>query len=417
MADSPNVIRGWPGGMNNILPDYDLPANKEGIQNVLRNIVNADVLSSGRLKRRGGTTNKVAGRAHSLYVFGTTLYAVIDRELTKISSDYTQTAIRTLSNSRPVYYTPIGDQLFYSTGVEKGIIRNGVNTHWGVETPSTAPTVTAGVGALPVGRYMAAVTYVDALGQESGCSKAVDISLTAAGGITITIPQPTQAHVDKVRVYFTGTNDTVLYRIAELAVGVLTKAVLVPPMLGMQVETQFMRDFVPCELLEQYNGRIYGAGGNILWHTQALRYGLFRPSTDYIVFPAPIVLIAAVEDGLYVVADKTYWLGGAGPESFVIKPVSEYTAAKGSLSKMPNSQELVWYSSAGIVKAGNGGRIVMVQEPNVRGAASDSGATCYIEDRGIKKVIAAVNGAPFATGLSSQDYISAEIERAGRIIE
>jgi hypothetical protein len=414
MAYNDNVIKGWPGGMNNILPDYDLPTNQKDQQNTLRNIVNADVLSSGRIKRRSGTTQKIAGKVHSLFPLGNVMYAVINRVLSAVLIDYSAIDLRDLSSNRPVSYTAVADQIFYSNGVEKGVIYNGESRHWGVETPSASPTMTAGVGALPVGRYMAVCTYVDELGQESGCGRAVDITLSAPGGITVSIPQPTQAHVDKVRVYFTGPNDTVLYRAAELDVGVLSKAFLVPPVLGMQLETQFMRDFLPCEYLQQYNGRIYGAGGNILWYTQAFRYGLYKPSTDFFIFPAPIVLVCAMEDGIYVVADRTYWLGGTGPEDFQLKTVSEYTAAKGSLSRMPNSLERIWYSSAGIMRARNGGVVDMIQEPNVRGAPSATGATAYLETNGVKKVVAAVSGDPFATGLSSQDFMDAEIERAGR---
>lgn len=414
MADSPTTIRGWPGGMNNVLPDYDLPVNDKGIQNALRNIVNADVLPSGRIKRRSGSTLRIAGSTHSFFSLGDYAFAVIDNVLCSIAPDLTTTPIATLSSAERVSYLLLGDTIYYSNGADKGRIIANQPYHWGVENPAAAPTLAAIAGSLPIGQYMSVVTFVDAAGEESGCGRSAVITTTAASGIRIGIPQPSQAYVAAIRIYLTSHNDGVLHEIAEVPVGTLIYDVVLSPVLGMALETQFMAPFLATDILEEHNGRIYGVNSNILWHTQPLRYGLYQPSTDFIIFAAPISVLAAVDGGLYVVADRTYWLAGDSPEDFTQTPVLQYTAAKGSLCKLPNSNEVVWYSSAGMVKAGPGGQVKLIQEPSVRGAPSETGASLYIEDKGIKKIISSVSGEPFATGLSSTDYMDAEIERARR---
>lgn len=414
MADGPYVIRGWKDGMNNVLPDYDLPANDEGVQTTLRNIVNADVLPSGRLKRRSGATQRITGRVHSFFPVGGIAYAVIDDVLSTVFPDYSVEPIVNVSPGRPVSFERIGDTVYFTDSVQKGRLVNGVLKHWGVETPVSSPTMTATSGALPPGRYMAVVTFLDSDGEESGCGVASEITLAAAGGITLGLPVPTQAHVASKRIYLATTNDGVLYSVAIVPSNVTAYTINSPTTPGMALETQFMRDFLPCEMLTSTNGRIYGVTGNLLWATQPLRYGLYKPSTDFMVFPAPITIAAATSGGMYVVADQTYWLAGNGPEDFTIDTVLQYTAARGSLSKLPRGEELVWYSSVGIVQAGPGGQVKLIQEPNVRGAPSNSGATIYMEDRSVKKVLAAVSGEPLATALSSSDYIDAEIVRARR---
>lgn len=414
MANKPHVIRGWPNGMDNVLPDYDLPVNDDDLQLSLRSLVNADILPSGRVKRRSGITQRIAGAITSLFPNGNTALAVIDGKLSQILADFTTTELATLAVARRMSYANVAGAVYYANGVDKGRVVSGEAKHWGVEYPNAAPGMVAMAGALPPGRYMSIVTYVDADGQESGCGASSSLTLSATGGIALTIPQPTQAHVVSIRLYWAAANDTVMYHADDLPVGQTTKNILLPPDTGLQLETQFMRDFLPCELLEEFNGRIYGASANILWHTQPLRYGLYKPASDYIVFTAPIRVVAAMPDGLYVVADQTYWLSGDSPENFTIKPVLQYTAAKGSLSRLPKGEEVIWYSSAGIVKASPGGQVKLVQEPFVRGAPSNEGATVYVEQQGVKKMMAAVSGEPFATGLSSADYMDAEIERARR---
>lgn len=414
MADGPYVIRGWKDGMNNVLPDYDLPANEEGVQSQLRNVVNADILPSGRLKRRAGITQKISGNVHSTHVNGSRLYAVVDDELCETNPDFTTTTLRAVTPGRLLSYVDIADTVYFSDGVIKGRVIDGALSHWGVETPSSPPAMASTAGALQPGRYMSVVTYIDELGEESGCGASSELSLSAAGGITLTLPAPTQAHVAKIRIYFADANDGIFYSIADVPADTSSYTVTMPPVHGPSLETQFMRDFLPCDMLTEHKGRIYGAVGNILWHTQPLRYGLYKPSTNFIVFPAPISIIASVSNGMYVVSDQTYWMAGSGPEDFTLDVVLQYTAAKGSLSKLPRGEEVVWYSSAGIVQAGPGGQVKLIQEPNVRGAPAPTGATLYMEDRSIKKVVAAVDSDPFATGLSATDYVDAEIIRARR---
>lgn len=415
MPDTPYTIRGWPSGMNNVLPDYELPRNDKDIQTALRNAVNVDVLDSGRVRRRSGITQRISGDTHSLFASGNTAYAAINDYLCNIATDYTSTQLKAVSPNRRISYVDTGEAVYYANGLEKGRLINGAWYRWGVEAPTAPPTMTATAGALGIGRYMAVCTFIDTNGQESGCGSAGVISLTGIGGITFGLPQPIDSSgVLAIRLYMTSANDDVLYSAVDLAVGTTTFTILSAPTPGLALETQFMREFLPCELLEYYHGRIYGAHGNILWHTQPYRYGLYRPSQDYIQFPAPITMIAAVDDGMYVAADQTYWMPGAGPEDFAIFPVLQYTAAQGSMSRMPDAQHVVWFSSAGLVMAAPGGVVKMVQEPNVRTASSTKGTTVYVEQNGVKKILGLVNGDPFATTLAATDFMDAEIIRARR---
>ena len=70
-------------------------------------------------------------------------------------------------------------------------------------------------------------------------------------------------------------------------------------------------DFTDGALLPNYvNGRLLVAVGSLLIYSEPFMPGLYRPSKNYIPFPAPITVLEACGAGVFVAADKTYWLGG-----------------------------------------------------------------------------------------------------------
>lgn len=123
-------------GMNNRLPDTGL-RTKEG--DFLLSAVNADVMLRGKLKMRPGYASAQAGSAcHSLwgdggtfgyYVDGQTLYRVRRGPGGTLSR---QSVRADLTAGLLLSYARVGDAVYYSNGIERGIVRDAsAQSNWG----------------------------------------------------------------------------------------------------------------------------------------------------------------------------------------------------------------------------------------------------------------------------------------------
>jgi len=72
---------GFPAGLNNRAADTAGPVNDNGAQTSLREAVNVSLHNDGSPFRRPGQTQRVTGKAHSLFAFHDWLLSVVDGEL------------------------------------------------------------------------------------------------------------------------------------------------------------------------------------------------------------------------------------------------------------------------------------------------------------------------------------------------
>jgi len=406
---------GFAKGMNNILADVELPADQ------LRNAVNVDVLDSGKLRRRAGKTQIASGRAHSLWSNGSLALVFHAGALKQINPSLSLTTLADNLADRPISYTEAGLDVYWSNGSDYGRISGGANQPWGVEVPTVAPALVASSGgALPAGSYQGAVTFVTATGEESAASNVGATDVTA-GTLTITVPQPTEPQVTGIRLYLTAPNGELFCAIVEVAVGVLTYAVVGLPVYGRELKTQFMARMIPCDIIAHWRGHIFGASGNTLWHTEPYAFGLMRPAANYHQFPTDIRLVVPVTTGIYVVCDKTYWMGhqshvtgGMGVQTVGVHEVAPYSAALRSSCSIPDSPDMMWFTDRGLVLARENGKLELLQIDNVFPGAYNNGAVFIREKDSIRQVVASVQNPHTGSELAAQDWMEAEIVRSAR---
>jgi hypothetical protein len=204
---------GWSKGMNNILADHELPTD------VLRAAVNVDVLDSGKVRRRKGSTQLSATATHSLWTNGSIALCYASGALNRLNANDSLTSLASGLSGRPISFTEAGLDIYWSDGIQHGRISGGLALPWGVEVPGRPPSLSTGAGTLETGVYMAAITFTTATGEESAASLVNTASVTT-GALTLTIPQPTESAVTSINVYLTQANGDVLYQIASIAVGV-----------------------------------------------------------------------------------------------------------------------------------------------------------------------------------------------------
>jgi hypothetical protein len=403
----------WPKGVNTRLSEFELKT-ADGVE-FLRDALNIDIDNTGRLRRRRGyapifsgdaTHSLFAAKNHFLFVDDDTLYYGLPPNHSALLSG--------LPTLTPMGYAEVNGEVRMSNGIiTKRLTAAGVLTPWGVDTPPGAPAIAAiGFGGLDAGRYQVAVVFVAPDGEESGASIVVDVTVAIGGGIQLTsIPQPTDGYTSAIRVYVTKVNGERFYHLVDLSVGTTTLNIGASSALGRELTTLFLQPFPACPLLEYYNGRMYGAIGPYVFYSEPLRYGLFRPAMNFILYSADVTVLKAVEDGMYVCADQTYWHGGAGAKQFSQRTLLPYGAVPGTGVKHENGRQVAWFSEKGYVVGGNGGELRLAQDTNVAVSKYEHGAVLYREDRGVRQLASALRGATQSQFVAS-DYAEAELVRS-----
>lgn len=399
-------------GVNNRLSDAAMGSD------MLRQAVNAYLDDAGRLSRRDGYGKLQNGTAaHSLYAGdegvyfadGSTLYAY------DVEAD-TLSALRTdLTQGSPIAWLPLNGELYYANGVQKGKIVASALRDWGVEVPAGIPALAATTGVLTPGRREVVCTFTNDEGEESGAGLSTGITLAATGGITVSsIPQPVSAEVAQINLYMTPANgDGVFYHAVSVPVGTASISLfsLSPT---KELKTQFLVPPPAGRVLAYANGRIYAGDGRILWYTEPLAYGRCAVYRNFLVFNEEVTLAAGVKGGLYVAADKTYFLAGE-PGAAELTPVLNYGAAFGSLAPVPTSANKAgavwtWRSDRGQVLADERGQIVPLQEENLAMKPCSTGASLFVEVDGHKQIVSL--GVPETdSSAEARDFVSMEVRR------
>lgn len=346
---------------------------------------NIDLTSAGYLRRRRGYAVEVTGlAAHSVWGDGEEGYCAIGGDLMHleaVGAGLLPTVARSgLSPLAPISYErmPDGD-VAWSNGQIIGRLRGAVALPLITPRPPVVPAVGVIDGGLPEGRYQVAFTAI-ANGVESGSTPPVQIDVPAGGGISL------DGIAAGVRVYVTGPNGSIFNHAAVVdSIVSLTNT-------GTELRTLLLGDMPPGQVVRWYRGSLLVASGRFLCMSEPYAPGLMNPSKGYIPFPADITVVEPCEGGVYVCADRTYWLPGALLET---QPtvVLEYGGLVGSGGRMPTTDgdqgeaKVFWLSPRGLVIGGPDGGVAPVQEKNLKFGPARAGAALYREQEGANHII------------------------------
>lgn len=377
----------------------------------LREAINLDLDRDrkGRTRPGYGAVIVPTTLGHSLWThdhFPFALYAD-GHELRRMGTDET-TALVTdgLAAGMPVSYDLINDRAYWSNGVQRGMVTaDGDAMDWCSPSPGGQPLLAAtGVGALSPGVVKVAVTFVDAIGRESGATLAAEIELTAPGGVALSaIPQPTDPNVTRIRIYSSCDGDPTLFLHETVTVGTLSAALLGKPE-GRALDTQFLEPMPAGQLVCELSGRLIVARGRHILFSQALRYGLYNPAKDWLAVSKHVDVMEPVGTGtdgagLFVsFGERTHFLGGRDPKDWSPNPVYGAGAVPGSSARMSakhwgfNSAATVpvWLARNGFPVVGlPGGSVVPINESVYAAAVGERAAALFREAEGLYQYIVA----------------------------
>jgi len=405
-------------GLNNVLrpestsPDY------------LKEVDNINIDKSGRLSKRKGYTLEDEGNYSALWSNDTyTLcYAVKDGDLIEINSDLSTSLIRANVGNIDISFEEVNNVVYYTSQSVNGIIENGVNRTWGMETPSLLPTLSASLGGLKEGSYQVSYTYVDSEGNESGSNVASVISVNNNTGISVGVAVPTDPRVVSYRVYCSTPNGTVLYFYQEADIGVdisITNTSLLSSPLKM-----FNLSPAPLgSIVKYYRGRLYISDGETLWFSQPNQYELFQLDSDYVQLPHEIIELMPVEDGIWIGSDHLYYLSGVTPESFKLSLKERIEIVSGTASYLSGSYILLentpigykWLvtSNLGIFALFNKGVVINLTATNLSLDRAISGTSVFLQDEGMNQYLSILNKSDEANNSVIGDVVTTSVIRNG----
>lgn len=375
-------------GINNKAPIDRLPGGKEG--QTVRDAVNVDITDQGSFQRRPGSHKVVAcTNARSIEGFGDFgLYAEQDKLYS--FDGITSTEVATLGSpvSRVAYeQTPAG--IAWTDGYTVNLFKGGVSRPVAPATPNPEPTVSVTSGGLAAGQYgVMCAAVLD--GARSPWTTPVFVTVGDGGGINVSLP----ARALPVDVFVTSRDGETFYH--EVTLAPAQASVHIPTVYsdGASATHDVLAALPGGRILGHHFGRLLSITGKYLFHSLPWAFGLYRPASDYIPAPEDITLVASTPGGLFVAtAEETYWLAGADLTATTMTKVAPYGAVEGSLSRSPDDNSLMWFTSNGPVKAAPDGSLSLLQDKSIAFPSANRGTSMIRETNGLKQFIASLSGA------------------------
>ncbi|WP_055128459.1 hypothetical protein [Pseudomonas mediterranea] len=399
MAGEP-IIRGpWPAGINNRAPWKNVPPG------AVRDSVNVDPLPGGMFGLRSGFTVQVAGTDirgalsvgnHILFADGTQL-KVFDAQTS------TTTVLATIAGAGRFTGDVWNEELFFCTENENLRYRDGVLRQWGVTTVSSQPVPTVVAGGLLAGEYQCAATFVDAYGDEGGTNNPVVVTVAAGSAMRFTLPTPPAG--GKVRLYVGNVQGGTLYLQFE-GTGQYTCSTVVDN--TARLDTVLLRAPLPADFICEHNGVIAMADGKTLWLTTPLRPHLRSAMSRFFQYPADIDCVISSDGGLFVAADKTYFISAVESDSPAQATLFPYGAVRGSMARAPDDRA-VWMTQYGLAKSDGSGRATLLSAERFVPELASQGGSGILERNGNQLVVTTMQRAKGENPLSASDYYEAEI--------
>lgn len=363
---------------------------------------NVDLNEKGYLKRRRGQTLALAGVAHSLWADLRGGYAVIANNLVALSPNMTATTVRAGVGAAPVSFARGADgDVYWSNDSELRRIAGTTDLRVAAAPPAIPPATSVTAGALRAGKYLVAFTRSDANG-ESAATVAVQLEVPDNGGIAFVADEV-------VNVFVSGPNGDILTLQTTAQAGTVFTHVEN----GRRCETLNLATMPPGSIVRHYNGRMLVANSNVLFASKPYNYGLFDPSAGYFPFPAPITVVEPTDNGVYLCADKTYWIADffdGTPQEML-----PYGGIARTSGRSPDETKVFWQSPRGLVVADKNASVQNMQEAALELAPAAAGASLYREQDGMHHIISTRFGVETSVAVATS-FMDAEVIRKGTIL-
>lgn len=394
-------------GINNRLPTERLRAlgdREEGV--FVHDAKNVDLTDAGSFQRRAGFTRVGTDEnCRGLTAHGECAYYVAGGEIKRLDLSGTANAIGVVASEyAPIscVHTPRGVVLSDTFSLQ---LLNDAAAPLVPQPPAVQPLVSVIAGTLMAGDYSLFFVAQDADGVRSASTVPVDLILPANSGLQIAAP----ARAYDLLLFLTSANGEVFYHVATLSAAQTSVLVASSAFDGEAIAYEPMAPLPAGDVMGYHKGRLYSARANIALYSMPFQYGLYRPASDFIPMPAAITLFASVDEGLYIATtEMTYFLPGGDPTKEKLQQVMPFGAVPHSLTQVPNSNDLIWFTERGPVRA-SGERLTLLQDEQIAFQAASRGASVVREQNGLRSLITSLAGTMPSGGAVVGSYMDAEV--------
>lgn len=384
----------WPLGINNVAKAGRLPAG------AVRDLVNLDPSADGILGLRAGYTKVMeCTQGRAAFAIGDYVVVADGPELKSFSAGTQSAAVLGSVADAPVAGVAHAGQLYLSTTVDSLRTDGETLKPWAVPAPGII--VRAVPGGTLEGRYKVAATALGADGEESGTTSVL-IDVPAGSSIQVTTDDPRS-----LRLYSSVVNGaTLFYQKLLFGGGVVLSSVRDDT---ERLTTDGLTPLPPCDELVSHHAVIVGRSDRYVFFTNPMHPHLMDPVAGFFQFPEPVRLLAAVSGGVYIVADKTYFVSGLESSTPSRRTVLEMDAVEGTAVKLVDGR-VAWFTRHGQAVGSPDGQVELVNRQTFAPDIASRGAAGVVSHNGNEMVVTTMRGVADRNNLATGDFADLEID-------
>ena len=384
----------WVNGANNIAKPERLP---EGF---VRELVNLDPAGGGQLEMRAGHARVLEAADMRLAVALPGRVVYVDGGDIGCYSRHTDSAqvIGSITAGGDLSGAALFGQVYLS-GTFDSLRTDGREVKpWAVPAPGFDVEVID--GELPAGIYKVAVTAFGADGEESGAEPLI-VRLGEGKALRVLSSDPRS-----VRVYVSPANASTLYSQGPLIGGAM--AITRVDDQSARLTTAGLVPLPACSMLAAFNAVLLGVTGRYVVFTSPMYPHLMNPVAGFLQYPEPVSVIAPTAGGVYVVADRTYFVTGLDTDAPSQVAVLDLQAVPGSATHLPDGRA-AWFTRYGLAIGSPAGEVSLPNRKTYAPDLASAGAAGVLENNGIPMVVTTMHGTPSPNNLAVGDFAELEI--------
>lgn len=384
----------WLKGANNIAKPERLPAG------FVRELVNLDPTEGGQLEMRASHARLLDAEDMRLAVSLPGRVVYVDGGDIGCYSRQTDSAqvIGAITAGGEVCGAVLNGQVYLS-GTFDSLRTDGREVKpWAVPAPGFDVQVIS--GALPAGIYKVAVTALDGDGEESGAEPII-VRLGEGQAVRVT-----SADMRALQVYVSPANGATLYSQGPLIGGAM--AITRVDDQSARLTTAGLVPLPACSMLAAFNAVLLGVTGRYVVFTSPMYPHLMNPVAGFLQYPEPVSVIAPTAGGVYVVADRTYFVTGLDTDAPSQVAVLDLQAVPGSATHLPDGRA-AWFTRYGLAIGSPAGEVSLPNRQTYAPDLASAGAAGVLENNGIPMVVTTMHGTPSPNNLAVGDFAELEI--------
>lgn len=397
-------VDGFPLGVDNV--------SKVTPQQALQAADNVDLSNEGKPRRRTGYQLALAGHFHSLFGHEHMPFLLARRgdELLAIEGSGTGLSIIAtiasgLGSAKASYDVLNGEVLWSVEGVATGCINAwGETRPLGVPTPDAPVMTSVSGGGLSAGRYLTAISYVLASGEEGALSAPQAIIVSEGSAILVNLPEAPD-FVESIRLWRSEPDGTVLYQAKDVMAGLIEARMTHADPLGREAQALHMHPMPAGQIVRTLNGIAWVADGSNVYHGSALYPFLHHPAHHRFPYRDRIDMMQPVGEGegagMFIGAGKrVFWLVGNRTSQMSQRIARGHGAVPGTAINVPGAAFGVgaahvayWMGTDGVPCLGlPGGEVRALTENRVAMHRFEQGTSLLREVGGLRSVVTAGRG-------------------------